>query len=1129
MKNDVAAVLAALFVLAPATAQTPPPSPPPPVPETQAPENQARNPEQRVTGPLPPTAGRAPAAEPEKPVKWDVNAPPGMTTRQIPIDVDNGSWMNVDVSPDGRTIAFDLLGDIYTMPITGGTPRRIAEGLAYEHQARFSPDGRRIAFTSDRGGGDNIWIMNSDGSDKRQLTKEDFRLLNQPSWSPDGRFITAKKHFTTGRSLGTGEVWLYHVSGGGGVPLVKKPNEQHQKELGEPIYSRDGKAIYFTRNITPGAIFEYAQNSNTDLFDIQRYDLSTGEVTTAVSGVGGSVRPTPSPDGRMIAFVRRERTRSKLYVKDLVSGEERKIYDSLDQDVQETWAVTGVYPNMAWTPDSRSILFWAGGKIRRVDADGGGGAEIPFRVSDTRVVIDAIHPQVEVAPDRFQTRMPRWASVSPDGRQVVFESLGKLWIKPMSGGAPRRLVRGEDSGLELFPSWSRDGRTIVFVGWTDRELGRIRTVVAAGGAPHDVTAQPGHYSRPRFSPDGRTIVYEKGRGGFLTSSRWSENPGIYRIAATGGAAALISREGAQPQFGADNDRIFMVAAGSNKRQLISTDLSGEAKRTHATGEMVNAYIVSPDGQFVAFRQNYEAFVMPLMPGTQDVAVDQKGGPLPVTRASAEGADFINWSENGRRLHWSMGPTVFTADTAALFASAPGDAGPKFKPPRSGVSIAMDVAADKPGGTVALTGARIVTMSNREGGIIDDGVIVIRGDRIAAVGRRGEVAIPAGARTVDASGKTIIPGFVDAHAHGPQGNDDLVPQQNWSAMANLALGTTTIHDPSAQASEIFAAAELQRTGRILAPRTFSTGEIIYGAKAADVYAEINSFDDALAHVRRLKAQGAMSVKNYNQPRREQRQMVVAAAQREGMEVVPEGGSLYTMDVTLIQDGNATLEHNIPLRIFYDDLVQFWSQTRTNYTPTLVVTYGGPAGDPYWRQHMDVWRHPLLSRHAPPSVLAAQNTRRTMAPEEDYVDADSARESKKLADRGVQVSIGAHGQQAGLGAHWEMWSFVRGGWSPLEALRAATIMPATSLGYQRDVGSLEPGKLADLVVLDADPTSDIRNSDKVHQVMLGGRLYDAATLNEVATGTRTRLPYWWENGSGAASGGSAAATSGVSDGD
>ncbi|HEX8481264.1 MAG TPA: amidohydrolase family protein [Allosphingosinicella sp.] len=1115
MKYRVTAAIAAVLAATQAGAQAPPRDTPPPVPpvqETQAPENEATNPEQRATGPLPPATPRAtPAATPAKPEKWNVNAPPGMTTRQVPINVDNGTWMNVDVSRDGRTIAFDMLGDIYTMPIGGGTPTRIAEGLAFEHQPRFSPEGRRIAFTSDRGGGDNIWIMNVDGSDKRQLTKEDFRLLNQPGWSPDGRFIVAKKHFTTGRSLGTGEVWLYHVSGGAGVPLVKKPNEQHQKELGEPIFAPDGKSVYFTRNITPGPIFEYAQNSNTNLFEIQRYELETGEVTTAVSGAGGSVRPAPSPDGKKIAFVRRERARSKLYVKDLVSGEERKIYDDLDQDMQETWAVTGVYPNMAWTPDSRSVVFWAGGKLRRVEGNGGAASEIPFRVNDTRVVIDAIHPRVEVAPDRFQTKMPRWASVSPDGRQVVFETLGRLWIKPTAGGAPRPLVRGNDEELELFPAWSRDGRTIVYVGWTDRGLGRIRTVAAGGGTPRQVTAQPGHYARPQFSPDGKTIVFEKGQGGFLTAARWSENPGIYRVASAGGAPERVSPDGAAPQFGASNDRLFMIVSAAGKRQLVSTDLNGEAKHVHSTGEMVSDYQVSPDGQYLAFRQNYQAFVMPLMPGTQDVAADAKGGPLPVTKVSAVGAEFIHWSGGGRRLHWSTGPTVYTVDSASLFGSAPPpENAPKFQPPATGLSLSMEIAADRPSGVVALTGARIVTMAAADGGIIDDGVLVVRGDRILAVGPRGQVSIPAGAKTVDVTGKTIIPGLVDAHAHGPQGQDDLIPQQNWAQIANLAMGTTTAHDPSARAAEIFAAAEMQRAGKILGPRTFSTGEIVYGAKAADVYAEINTFEDALAHVRRLKAQGAHSVKNYNQPRRDQRQMVVAASQREGMEVVPEGGSLFTMDMSLIQDGNATVEHNVPAEVFYDDVVSLWTQSKTNYTPTLVVAYGGLAGDPYWRQHMDVWKHPLLSRHAPPALLAAQNVRRTMAPEEDFVDDDAAREAKKLADRGVQVAIGAHGQQAGLGPHWELWSFVRGGWSPVEALRAGTIAAATSLGYARDLGSLEAGKLADLVVLDADPTADIRNSDKVHRVMLGGRLYDPVTMNEVVTGSRVRAPYWWEPG-------------------
>ena len=1045
----------------------------------------------------------------EKP-KWDVAAPPGLTIRQIEIDTDQGSWMNLDVSPDGRTLAFDLLGDIYTMPASGGTPSRIAEGLPFETQPRFSPDGRRIAFTSDRGGGDNIWIMNLDGSDKRQLTKEDFRLLNQPSWSPDGRFIAAKKHFTTGRSLGTGEVWLYHVSGGAGVQLVKKSSEQHQKELGEPIFAPDGKHIYYTRNITPGPIFEYAQDSNGRIFDIERYEIETGETETAVGGVGGSVRPTPSPDGKKIAFVRREGTRSKLYVKDFGSGEERKIYDALDQDVQETWAVTGVYPNMDWSPDSKSIYFWAGGKIRKVDWPSGAASEVPFRIADTRGVIDPPRPAVEVAPASFNTSMPRGVVTSPDGRTVLFETMGKLWTRPASGGAAKRLTSATDE-MEAYPTWSRDGRTIAYVAWTDKGLSEIRTVSASGGASRKLTPQAGHYARPRFSPDGRTIVFEKGQGGGLTSPMMSDQPGLYRIATTGGAMERVAKGGSVPHFGSSNDRIFFTEPGQNKRLLVSTDLNGEAKRTHASGELTTTYEVSPDGNNFAFRQNYEAFVMPLMPGTQEVSASPSGGPLPVTRVSNGGADYIHWSDGGGSLHWAIGPTLYSAQTSAFYPNAPlaKDAKPaKFEPPKTGISLSMPIKADRPTGVVAFTGGRIVTMADKSGGIIENGVVLVENDRIKAVGRVGELAIPASAKTVDVTGKTIIPGLVDAHAHGPHGVDEMTPQQNWVNMLELAMGITTRHDPSSSAATVFPALEMQRAGLIIGPRSFSTGEIVYGAKAADVYAEINSFDDALAHVRRLKAQGAHSVKNYNQPRREQRQQVVAAAIQENMRSVAEGGSLFGMDMNLIADGNTTVEHNVPLGIFYDDVLQFFSKSKVGYTPTLVVTYGGPAGDPYWRSHTDVFAHPLMAKHYPPAQLKENNARRVIAPEGDYVDDDAAREAHKLARLGVPVSIGAHGQEAGIAAHWELWSFVRGGMSPIEALAAGTIESARSLGYDKDVGSIEAGKLADLVVLNADPSADIRNSDKVDKVMIGGRFYDAGTLNEEVTGTRKRLPYYWE---------------------
>ncbi len=1035
---------------------------------------------------------------------WDVEAIPG-EPREVTIDTRTGSWMSLDVSPDGKTIAFDLLGDIYVLPAVGGEATAVHSGLSWSMQPRFSPDGSEIAFTSDAGGGDNIWIMKADGSSPRQLTNEDFRMLNNPYWSPNGNYIAARKHFTTTRSLGTGEIWIYHRNGGGGVAVVERPNEAHQKELGEPAFSPDGRYIYYSLDQTPGGTFIYAQDSNGEVFAIRRHDLETGEDDVLVTGAGGALRPAPSPDGSYLAFVRRIRGVSALFLKDLVSGAEYPIYEGLDKDLQEVWGVQGVYPHMDWMPDSKSVVFWAGGGIRRVDIASREVREIPFHVKDTRTVYDAPRPKVEVAPASFDTTMVRNAEISPDGTRVVFESAGRLYVKTLPDGEAKRLTRDATDHFEYDPSWSRDGRNIAFVTWDDKELAHVHRVRASGGKSTRLTRNPGHYHGPRWSPDGRSIVFEADSGGYLTSPDWSLDTGVLVLPAGGGDASVVTSDGANPHFGARGDRVYVTRRGESGRSLISIDLDGEAARTHATGEHLLRYEVSPDDAYVAFRQNYHIYVVPLPPGGKPLSMSTSVSSVSMTKASDDGGNYPHWTNGGRTLAWTLGATLFDADVRDLFVlGGEDDAG--YEARQDGVSLSMRLQADVPSSTVALTGARVVTMVGDDGGVIENGIVLVERNRIRAVGAAGDIEIPASAARVDVSGKTIIPGLIDAHAHGSQG-EGIIPEQNWMAYATLAFGVTTIHDPSNDATEIFAAAEMQRTGQILAPRIYSTGNIIYGAKSTS-FAKIDSLDDAREHVRRLKAQGAISVKNYNQPRRDQRQQVATAAREEGMLVVAEGGSLFHMDLSMVADGNSAMEHNLPQSTLYDDVLQFWGQTNVAYTPTLGVTYGGMSGETYWYQESDVWKHPLLSTFVPPHILQPRSVRRVTAPEEDFYDTVAATTARSLAQQGVMVSIGAHGQREGLASHWEMWSFAKGGMSPLEVLRTATTAPAAALGFADDLGTIEAGKLADLVVIDAHPLEDIYQSDKVTMVMLNGRLYEAATLNEVETGDRRTEPFYWQ---------------------
>lgn len=1127
-----------------------------------------------------PTVSSESVTEKKKP--WDIESAPGPSQTQQ-IDCNTGTWINLDVSPDGTTIVFDLLGDIYTMPLAGadGTertdnrfPKNLTNTVAWEMQPRFSPDGTLIAMTSDRKGksgksGDNLWFMKLDGTSPVQVTGETFRLFCHPVWSPDGNYLVGRKHFTSRRSLGAGEMWIYHrnaIASGAtaGIQLTKRPDDQ--KDVNEPVFSPDGQYLYYSQDTTPGSTFQYDKDSHAGIYSIKRLDLSDGTTETLIEGAGGACRPTPSPDGKTLAFVRRVGADTGLHLFDLESGSVKLIHAELERDMQEAWAVHGVYSSIAWTPDSQSIVYWASGKIKRVDVQTLEVQEIPFRVKDQREIRKPVRNTVQVAEDTFDVRMLRGVEVSPSGKQVAYQALGYIYVKDLPGGVPKRLTSQTDH-FEFFPSYSRDSKSIVFTTWNDQKLGDVRIASAnvepnvektaeikedpangAESAGKSITSKPGHYLNPIFSPDGKTIVFEKRGGGHIRTPLWSREPGVYRVGVSGGASELISKSGGQPQFGHSNDRVFVTRTASAKDSdnvsLVSIDLTGNDERVHYESDWATEFRVSPDQNWLALIEQFRVHLTPMIDTPNPVKVGPDTKAIPLVSVSEQAGDHVRFSADSATLHWSLGPDLYSCPIQAAFdqlvspvtsvspvtknanaeiageesdekqsipdqvpakqSNANKDRKPSDLTTR--MAIGFEHPHDKPDGTIALIGGRIATMG--EQGVIEDGVIVIQGNRIASLGKKDEVSIPDDAYKIELGGKFVMPGLIDVHAHGAQATGGITPQHNWIDYARLAFGVTTIHDPSNDTHSIFAASELTKAGLITSPRTFSTGKILYGA-AGNFRAEIDSADDARFHLKRMKAVGAFTVKSYNQPRRDQRQQVLAAARELDMMVVPEGGSTFMHNMTMIVDGHTGIEHTLPVRSIYDDVRDLWRGTLVGYTPTLNVAYGGLSGERFWYAIDDLWLHPRLKSFIPPHILNPRSRRREKAPLEDYNHIRVAEIAADVINDGGLVQTGGHGQLPGLCTHWEMWSFVQGGMTPVQALQCGTINGAKYLGLDGDLGSIEAGKLADLIVLNADanPIAEIRDTEKIRYVIANGNVYNANRMNKFGDNA-PRQPFYWE---------------------
>lgn len=1049
---------------------------------------------------------------------------PLVAERKIDIKTNRGTWMSLDVSPDGQTIAFDLLGDLYEMPIGGGKATRITAGLAFDSQPKYAPDGKSILFLSDRSGGNNVWYIDRENKDTVQVTKGDTFKIQSAQWSPDGNYIVVSKGT---RNL---KLHLYHKEGGGGKQLLKEPESL---KAVEPEFSPDGRYIWYAKRTSA-----WQYNAQFPQYQLAVYDREDGTTSPMTSRYGSAFTPTLSPDGKWLVYGTRYNDKTGLIARNLATQDEKWLAYPVQRDEQESIAPLGVLPAMSFTPDSQTILTTYGGKIYRIPINGGPAQNIPFEVEETLVLGPQLKFDYPIEDSAtFEVTQIRDPKISPDGTAMAFTALDRLYVMDLKTKTHQRLT--SFNHVEAQPTWSPNSKEIAFVTWDKNAAGHLYKVRADGkGKPIKLTTKAAVYSNPAWHDSNRIAVFEGARQQFQNASGprafMSKTDLVWIDGLKGGASHFISKAHhlSQPHFVHNENRIYLNHAekglvsirwdGTDLKQYVKVEgitvygsayndqhlLSDAPSAPEKKPSQASIILKAPKGTYALAQINNDIYVVTVpYIGAEPTLInvsDPEAAAFPALKLTEIGGQFPSWSQDGNTVYWSIGNAFFAYNIATALAEKKAaerkeengeeeeeekeEDGPAYSPNEFRVRVAAK--RDIPKATYLLTNATLITMEGDE--IIEKGAVLIENNRIKAVGPLASMEVSPNVHRIDVSGKYILPGFVDTHAH-MWPSWDLHKNENWMYAANLAYGVTTTRDPQTGTTDVLTYADRVKAGNLIGPRVYSTGPGVgywgYNIKS-------------LEHARNVLKQyseyyNTKTIKMYLTGNRKHRQWIIQAAKEQKLMPTTEGGLDFKLNLTQIIDGYPGHEHSFPVYPLYDDFISFVAQSQTAYTPTLLVSYGGPWAENYYYATENVQYDPKLNRFTPKSELDAKSRRRNAGwfMKEEHVFDDHAVFVKDLVEAGGIAGVGSHGQLQGLGYHWELWSMQSGGISNHNALKVATLLGADAIGLAKDLGSITPGKLADLLVLDKNPLDQIRNTNSLRYVIKNGRVYEADSLDEL----------------------------------